>query len=47
VADGFEKLAAGEVDLHPSEDYDGSVALEAGFGRFSILVAAPGQAPAL
>ena len=47
VADGFEQLAAGEVALHPNEDYLGYPVQEAVFPRFSIFVAAPGEAPAL
>jgi hypothetical protein len=42
VADGFERLAAGEVALHPSRDYLGYPVQEASFERFSIFVAAPG-----
>ena len=47
VADGFERAAAGEVPLHPAEDYMGDPVREASFDRFSIFVAAPGDAPAL
>lgn len=47
VADGFERLAAGEVSLHHAEDYIGYSVQEASFDRFSIFVAAPGEAPAL
>lgn len=47
VADGFERLAAGEADLHPAADYLGYPVQEASFQRFSIFVAAPGEAPAL
>jgi glyoxylase-like metal-dependent hydrolase (beta-lactamase superfamily II) len=42
VADGFERLAAGEVALDPSRDYLGYPVQEASFERFSIFVAAPG-----
>src|SRR5262249_53354922 len=42
VADGFERLAAGEVPLHPSQDYLGYPVQEASFERFSIFVAVPG-----
>lgn len=47
VADGFERLAAGEVPLHPAEDYVGCPVREASFDRFSIFVAAPGEEPVL
>jgi glyoxylase-like metal-dependent hydrolase (beta-lactamase superfamily II) len=47
VADGFERLAAGEVPLHPAEDYIGYPVQKASFDRFSIFVAAPGEVPAL
>jgi glyoxylase-like metal-dependent hydrolase (beta-lactamase superfamily II) len=47
VADGFERVAAGEAPLHPAEDYVGYPVREASFDRFSIFVAAPGEAPAL
>jgi glyoxylase-like metal-dependent hydrolase (beta-lactamase superfamily II) len=46
VADGFEQVAAGEVALYPNEDYVGSPVQEAIFQRFSIFIAAPGEAPA-
>jgi glyoxylase-like metal-dependent hydrolase (beta-lactamase superfamily II) len=46
VADGFERLAAGEVALHPNRDYLGYPVREASFERFSIFVAAPGEPPA-
>jgi len=45
VADGFEQVAAGEVALRPNEDYVGSPVQEAIFQRFSIFIAAPGEAP--
>ena len=45
VADGFERLAAGEAALHPSQDYLGYPVQEASFERFSIFVAVPGEAP--
>jgi len=41
VADGFERLAAREVPLHPAEDYLGYPVQEASFDRFSIFVAPP------
>ena len=47
VADGFERLAAGEIALHPNHDYVGYPVQEASFKRFSIFVAARGEAPAL
>jgi glyoxylase-like metal-dependent hydrolase (beta-lactamase superfamily II) len=47
VADGFERLAAGEAALHPSQDYLGYPVQEASFERFSIFVAVPGEAQAL
>jgi glyoxylase-like metal-dependent hydrolase (beta-lactamase superfamily II) len=47
VADGFERLAAGEVPLHPAQDYLGYPVQEASFDRFSIFVATPEEAPAL
>lgn len=47
VADGFERLAGGQVPLHPAEDYIGYPVQEAAFERFSIFVASPGQAPGL
>jgi hypothetical protein len=47
VADGFEQLAAGEVPLHSAEDYIGYPVQEASFQRFSIFIAAPGEATAL
>jgi glyoxylase-like metal-dependent hydrolase (beta-lactamase superfamily II) len=40
VADGFERLVAGDVPLTPAHDYVGYPAREASFERFSILVAA-------
>jgi glyoxylase-like metal-dependent hydrolase (beta-lactamase superfamily II) len=39
VADGFERLAAGEAPLHPAEDYIGFPVQEARFERFSIFIA--------
>ena len=45
VADGFERLAAGDVPLHPAKDYIGYPVQEASFDRFSIFIAAPGQTP--
>lgn len=45
VADGFERLVAGEVPLHPAKDDLGYPVRKASFDRFSILVAAPGEAP--
>jgi glyoxylase-like metal-dependent hydrolase (beta-lactamase superfamily II) len=47
VADGFERLAAGEATLHPNQDYLGYPVQEASFERFSIFVAAPGEEQAL
>jgi glyoxylase-like metal-dependent hydrolase (beta-lactamase superfamily II) len=47
VADGFERVAAGEAPLHPARDYIGFPVQEATFGRFSIFIAAPGEAPIL
>jgi glyoxylase-like metal-dependent hydrolase (beta-lactamase superfamily II) len=47
VADGFERLVAGEVDLHPAQDYIGYPVQEASFQRFSIFIATPDGAPAL
>jgi glyoxylase-like metal-dependent hydrolase (beta-lactamase superfamily II) len=46
VADGFERLAAGEAPLHPAMDYVGYPVQEATFERFSIFVAAPEGTPA-
>ena len=42
VADGFERLAAGETPLHPANDYVGPVQ-EARFERFSIFIPASRQ----
>ncbi len=46
VADGFERLAAGEITLRPAMDYVGYPVQEARFERFSIFIAPPGEAPA-
>jgi hypothetical protein len=45
VADGFERLAAGQVPLHPATDYVGYPVQEASFERFSIFIAAPEETP--
>jgi glyoxylase-like metal-dependent hydrolase (beta-lactamase superfamily II) len=47
VADGFERLAAGQVPLRPAEDYIGYRVQEASFKRFSIFVAPPEEVPGL
>jgi len=47
IADGFERVAAGEAPLHPATDYIGYTVQEASFARFSIFIAAPGQPPSL
>lgn len=47
VADGFERVVSGEAELHPAADYLGYPVREASFARFSIFVAAPGEAPGL
>jgi glyoxylase-like metal-dependent hydrolase (beta-lactamase superfamily II) len=47
VAEGFERLLSGEAPLHPAADYLGNPVQEAKFGRFSIFIPAPGQAPGL
>jgi glyoxylase-like metal-dependent hydrolase (beta-lactamase superfamily II) len=47
VADGFDRLTAGQVPLHPAEDYIGYPVQEASFERFSIFVAATGEVPVL
>ncbi|MGH3277040.1 MAG: MBL fold metallo-hydrolase [Streptosporangiaceae bacterium] len=43
VADGFERLVAGDAPLRPAADYVGSSVREACFERFSIYIAAPGE----
>jgi glyoxylase-like metal-dependent hydrolase (beta-lactamase superfamily II) len=45
VADGFERVAAGEAPLRPATDYVGYPVQEACFARFSIFIPAPGQPP--
>ncbi len=45
VADGFERVAAGEAALHPNQDYLGYPVQEASFERFSIFVAVPDEPP--
>jgi len=39
MAEGFERLVSGRLELHPAVDYIGSPVQEATFARFSILVA--------
>jgi glyoxylase-like metal-dependent hydrolase (beta-lactamase superfamily II) len=46
VADGFERLAAGDVELRPAADYIGYPAQEATFASFSILVPAADESGA-
>lgn len=47
VADGFERLCAGEAALHPAKDYIGYPVQEARFKRFSIFISVPGETPVL
>lgn len=38
VADGFERILAGEIALHPAQDYMGWPVREASFERFSVFI---------